>query len=307
MTGSTLAAQAKSRKIKGWGPANVTVYEPPDLKSWQGLPPNRFTAYNSRAATAPRAKLYPLIIFAMASSTRNKLAPQPEDNGGEDETLLNPADLLGGAPQPGDNGGEDETLQEDGDGEPKAPLSLADLLKIGATAKSPSRAKGGDGSGRANQPPIAWNPATIAAASALPVPLELPARYPSRGPSGQLQGPPAFVAAPKDLEALNQATCPDRRNDPLLAVIRAALLNDWHGHRMHRGASAADGGTLPVELLLTVLATVPMQQKARKWAQQLAGSGQTNLLAQCANVAGRFAILRPQGITLVRDFYASTN
>lgn len=185
-------------------------------------------------------------------------------------------------------------------------LNLSDLLSIGAAAAAarPSASAKGGASDRANLPPIVWSPATVAAAGALPVALELPTRYPSRGPSGQLQGPPAFVAAPKDLDTLNQAVCPERRHDPLLTVIRAALMNDWHGHKMYPGASAADGGTLPVELLLTVLATVPMQQKARKWAQQLVGSGQTNLLAQCANVAGRFAVLRPNGITLVQDFYA---
>jgi hypothetical protein len=53
-----------------------------------------------------------------------------------------------------------------------------------------------------------------------------------------------------------------------------------------------------------VLQTQPNQQKARKWGQVLTGSGQTNLLAQVANVSGRFAILRPEGITLVQDFYA---
>ena len=91
---------------------------------------------------------------------------------------------------------------------------------------------------------------------------------------------------------------------PLLAVIRAALLNDWHGQRLHNGPAATEGGCLPLPVLLTVLATQPNQQQARKWSQILTGSGQTNLLAQVANVAGRFAILRPEGITLVRDFYA---
>ena len=198
------------------------------------------------------------------------------------------------------------TPQPDDDSNSETLLSLSDLLSIGAAAAAirPSASAKGGASDRVNLPPIAWNTATLAAAGALPVPLELPTRYPSRGPSSQLQGPPAFVAAPKDLDALNQAVCPDRRHDPLLTVIRAALMNNWHGHKMHPGASAADGGILPVELLLTVLATVPMQQKARKWAQQLVGSGQTNLLAQVSNVAGRFAIMRPSGITLVQDFYA---
>jgi hypothetical protein len=151
--------------------------------------------------------------------------------------------------------------------------------------------------------PVLWTPATVAAAAALPVPVEMPSRYPVKGPGAQIT-PSGFVAAPKDLGALDHAACPERRNDPLLAVIRAALLNDWHGQRLHNGTSAADGGTLPLPVLLTVLATQPEQQKARKWAQLLTGSGQTNLLAQVANVAGRFAILRPEGITLVRDFYA---
>ena len=152
--------------------------------------------------------------------------------------------------------------------------------------------------------PVLWTPATVAAAAALPVPIELPGRYPAKGPGAQAPNGPVFIGAPKDLGALNNAPCPQRRNDPLLAVLRAALTNDWHGHALHAGPAAADEGTLPLPVLLTVLATQPQQQKARKWAQILTGSGQTNILAQAANVAGRFAVLRPEGITLVRDFYA---
>ena len=154
---------------------------------------------------------------------------------------------------------------------------------------------------------VVWTPSTISAACALPMPIELPSHYPSRGPGAQLDGSPAFVAAPKDLTALDSPVCPARRCDPLLTAIRCALLNDWAGMPIHRGESAANGGLLPVSALLTVIATQPQHQRARKWAQMLTGSGQTNLLAQVANVAGRFAILRPSGITLVRDFYASTN
>jgi len=153
--------------------------------------------------------------------------------------------------------------------------------------------------------PVVWTPATVTAATALPVPVELPTRYPVKGPSAQLQGQRAFIAAPKDLAALDAPACPGRRKDPLLTVIRAALLNDWAGMPLHRGESAAEGGLLPLPVLLTVLATQPNQQKARKWAQILTGSGQTNILAQVANVAGRFAILRPDGVQLVRDFYAA--
>lgn len=182
-------------------------------------------------------------------------------------------------------------------------VSIDELIAIAAVQRTKvaptSRAK-------AEPLPVLWTPATVAAATALPVPVELPSRFPVKGPGAQLI-PPGFVAAPKDLTALDHAVCPERRNDPLLAVIRAALLNDWHGQRLHNGESAANGGIMPLPVLLTVLATQPNQQKARKWAQTLTGSGQTNLLAQVANVAGRFAILRPEGITLVRDFYATAN
>jgi hypothetical protein len=155
--------------------------------------------------------------------------------------------------------------------------------------------------------PVVWTPATIAAAAALPIPVELPARFPLKGPGAQINGAPGFVAAPKDLSTLDAPACPERRNDPLLAAIRAALLNDWPViGALHTGPSAADGGILPLPVLLTVLAAQPNQQKARKWAQILTGSGQTNILAQAANVAGRFAILRPEGITLIRDFYAAS-
>ena len=88
-------------------------------------------------------------------------------------------------------------------------------------------------------------------------------------------------------------------------MLRAALLNDWHGQKIHNGPAAAEGGTLPLPVLFTVLATQPEQQKARRWSQTLASSGQTCILAQLANVGGRFAICRPEGITLVRDFYAA--
>jgi hypothetical protein len=182
-------------------------------------------------------------------------------------------------------------------------VSLDELIAVAAA----QRAKSAPASSAKTDPkPVVWTPATVAAAMALPVPVEMPARFPVRGPGAQLI-PAGFVAAPKDLAALDHAVCPERRNDPLLAVIRAALLNDWHGQRLYNGTSAAEGGILPLPVLLTVLATQPAQQKARKWAQILTGSGQTNLLAQVANVAGRFAILRPEGVTLVRDFYATAD
>ena len=181
---------------------------------------------------------------------------------------------------------------------------LVSLDELIAVARA-QRAKTPAAQAKTEPKPVLWTPATVAAAAALPVAVELPGRYPARGPGAQAPGGPVFIAAPKDLSALDHAPCPERRNDPLLAVIRAALLNDWHGQRLHNGTSAAEGGALPLPVLLTVLATQPEQQKARKWAQVLTGSGQTNLLAQVANVAGRFAVCRPEGITLVRDFYGS--
>ena len=179
-------------------------------------------------------------------------------------------------------------------------VSLDELMAVAAAQRAKSAPAS---STKADPRPVVWTPATVAAAAALPVPVEMPARFPVKGPGAQLI-PSGFVAAPKDLAALDHAVCPERRNDPLLAVIRAALLNDWHGQRLHNGTSAAEGGILPLPVLLTVLATQPVQQRARKWAQTLTGSGQTNLLAQVANVSARFAICRPEGITLVRDFYS---
>jgi hypothetical protein len=179
-------------------------------------------------------------------------------------------------------------------------LNLADMLAAAAAAKPAKVAA----AAKVQALPLDWSPATIAAAAALPVPVELPTRYPAKGPGAQM-AQPGFIAAPKDLESLNQPAAPERRNDPLLAVIRAALLNDWHGQRLYAGPAATDGGILPLPVLLTVLATQPNQQKARKWSQILASSGQTCILAQAANVAGRFVICRPEGITLARDFYAA--
>ena len=182
-------------------------------------------------------------------------------------------------------------------------LDLAEMLSLAMQAKAATKADRRSVTGAPVA--VAWTPSTIAAACALPVPMELPSRYPVRGPGTQISDGPAFVAPPKDLGVLDGPVCPPRRHDPLLNVVRAALLNDWAGMPLHRGESAAEGGLLPLSVLLTVLQTQPNQQKARKWGQILTGSGQTNLLAQVANVAGRFAILRPEGITLVRDFYAA--
>ena len=182
-------------------------------------------------------------------------------------------------------------------------LDLAEMLSLAMKAKSATKADRRSTTG--SPVSVAWTPSTVAAACALPFPMELPSRYPVRGPGAQMKDGPAFVAAPKDLEAINGPVCPSRRHDPLLIVIRAALLNDWAGMPLHRGESAAEGGLLPLSVLLTVLQTQPNQQKARKWSQVLTGSGQTNLLAQVATVGGRFAILRPEGVILVRDFYAS--
>ena len=66
-----------------------------------------------------------------------------------------------------------------------------------------------------------WTPATIAAAGALPVPVEMPARYPVKGPGAQIT-PSGFVAALKDLSALDHAPCPERRNDPVAMLESAA-------------------------------------------------------------------------------------
>jgi len=180
-------------------------------------------------------------------------------------------------------------------------FSLSDLIAAAAAAKPTQAAS----AAKPQAQPLIWTPATVTAAAALPVPVELPTRYPAKGPGSQM-AQPAFIAAPKDLAALDAPACPERRNDPLLAALRAALLNDWPViGALHTGPSAADGGILPLPVILTVLAAQPNQQKARKWAQILTGSGQTNILAQVANVAGRFAILRPDGVQLVRDFYAA--
>jgi hypothetical protein len=181
-------------------------------------------------------------------------------------------------------------------------LDLAEMLSLAMKAKAATKADRRSVTG----PPmsVAWTAATITAAAALPIPVELPTRYPAKGPGAQMAGSPAFIAAPKDLESLDAPACPERRNDPLLSAIRSALLNDWMGQQLHSGASAVDGGILPLPVLLTVLATQPEQQKARKWSQALTASGQTCIIAQVANVAGRFVVCRPEGITLARDFYA---
>lgn len=205
----------------------------------------------------------------MATNTRTKTAASPEPNDPNDSLLV----------------------------------SLDELVGLAQAHKAQAQTQKAQGPAAA---PIVWGPAVVAAAAALPVPIELPNRYPAKGPGAQLPEP-AWVSGPKCLGALDAPACPERRNDPLLAAIRAAVLNDWHGRKVHSGRSAAEGGRLPVQALLLVLATHPSQQKARKWAQVLVGSGQTNLLAQVANVAGRFAVLRPEGITLVRDFYAPNN
>jgi len=178
-------------------------------------------------------------------------------------------------------------------------VSVEQLLALASAAASTRKLA----TAKVTYTPATWAPAVMAAAAALPIPIKLPTQYPVKGPGAQLN-PAAWVAAPKDLTGLDHPACPARRNDPLLAAIRAALLNDWHGHALHRGTSAADGGVLPLSVLFMVLATQPSQQKARRWAQILHGSGQTNVLAQVANVAARFVVCRPEGITLVRDFYA---
>lgn len=180
-------------------------------------------------------------------------------------------------------------------------LSLEQILAIKAKAIKAEKAEKAD---KKEPAPVLWTPATVAAAAALPVPVQLPSRYPGRGPGATLHGEPGWFAKPKDLTAVNGPVCPQRRNDPLLTVIRCAILNDWGGVPIHKGPSAADGGIMPLPALLTLLQTERQQQQVRKWAHVLVNSGQTNLLAQVANVAARYAILRPDGIRLVQDFYA---
>lgn len=179
-------------------------------------------------------------------------------------------------------------------------LSLDVLLRIAADAKPQRRSQAGE---RQALPPVVWSESIVTLANSLPVPMALPDRFPAKGPSVSLDVP-GWAHAPKDLAEVNGPACPVRhRHDPLLTALRSALINDWHGTPIHPGPSAADGGVLPIEVALTVLGTAPELQKARKWAHTLTGSGQTSLGAQLANVSARYVIIRPSGITLVRDFY----
>jgi hypothetical protein len=151
--------------------------------------------------------------------------------------------------------------------------------------------------------PIVWAPQIAEAAAGLPVPVELPTRYLSKGLSKGIPDGDGWVSAPANLETLNKPAGNKPCKFPLDKVLRCAITNDWGGQQLHNGKAATEGGTLPVALVLMLLGTKPELQCRYKWAQTLTGS--QSILEHIADISGRYAILRPSGITLVRDFYAA--
>jgi hypothetical protein len=151
--------------------------------------------------------------------------------------------------------------------------------------------------------PIVWTPQIVEAATGLPVPIELPTRYLSKGLGKGLPNGEGWASAPANLEALNQPAAVKPCKFPLDQALRCAITNDWGGQRLHNGPAATEGGVLPVALVLMLLGTRPELQKRYKWSHVLAGS--QSILEHIADISGRYAILRPEGITLVRDFYAA--
>jgi hypothetical protein len=176
-------------------------------------------------------------------------------------------------------------------------LSFEQIMAL--SLKTPKEAK----AEKVTAAPIVWTPQITEAAAGLPVPIELPTRYLSKGLSKGIPNGEGWVSAPASLEALNKPAGDKPCKFPLDQVLRCAITNDWGGQQLHNGKAATEGGTLPVALVLMLLGTKPELQRRYKWSQVLTGS--QSILEHIADISGRYAILRPEGITLVRDFYAA--
>jgi len=235
-------------------------------------------------------------------TTRNRKpaaspAPSPDDR-----EILSPEELA--AAMAGINADADaDDAQEDGSA---LLLNPADLIAALQAARAAERSSGrsSSSSGERIAARCHWKTADIMGAKSLPVPIDLPERFPSKAPSGASLKSPAFIGAPKDLAGLDLPPCQPIRNDVLRSAVRAALLNDYLGIQLYKGRSAADGGIMPLAALWLVLSTEPERQRVRKWAQRLwVSSGQGSITSQLADIAGRYAIVRPEGVRLVKDFY----
>lgn len=215
-------------------------------------------------------------------TTKGKIAATPapgDDSNGQDQRILSGADLL-------------------------AQLRAA---KEQATAKAKEQATHTGGTPKPDRR-IIWPETVTAAAEAMTPALLLPTHAPSKGPSvqGVARGILASVAAPRDLESLNRPipAPAGNRNDPLLVIVRGWIHNSCYGCPLYAGQSMAEGGRMPLEVILNTLPLEAERYKGTAWSQTMFGKGQTSILSQIANQAGRFAVLNCEDFTvsLVRDF-----
>jgi hypothetical protein len=205
------------------------------------------------------------------------------------------------------------SASDDSNGRDQRILSGVELLAKLRAAKDQAAAKAKEqatstGGGPKPDRRIAWSEAVLTAAEAMTPALLLPSHAPGKGPSvqGAARGILAAVAPPRDIEALNRPVPgPDSgRNDPLLVLVRGWIWNQLYGCQLYAGPSMADGGSMPVEVVLNTLLLEAEKYKGTAWSQVMFGKGQTSILAQISNQSGRFAILNCEDFTiqLVRDF-----
>lgn len=209
------------------------------------------------------------------------------------------------APAPGD----------DSNGQEQPILTGSELLaqlraaKQQATARAKEQATHTGGAPKPDRR-IMWPETVTAAAEAMTPVLLLPTHAPSKGPSvqGVTRGILASVAAPRDLEALNRPipVPAEGRNDPLLVIVRSWIHNSCYGCPLYSGPSMAEGGRMPFQTIIETLPLEAERYKKTAWSQVAFGKGQTSILSQIANQAGRFAVLNCEDFTvsLVRDFNA---
>lgn len=150
--------------------------------------------------------------------------------------------------------------------------------------------------------PVIWAHAVESKAAGMAAPVGLPARYLTKGLSASMPGGPGWAQAPGDLSAIDHPVGSQPKRDPLDKLIAAAIFNSYGGQPFYKGPSAAEGGIMPVNAVLLMLSTEPALQRVRKWSHVLVGP--QSILSHVADVAGRYAICRSEGITLVSDFFA---
>lgn len=170
----------------------------------------------------------------------------------------------------------------------RAKREAADFI-VNSLVKKPAKIERSKGIGRK---PITWDADLRLACECAPSPIPLPEHFPVRGPSSN----GFFVRDPKDLHMLDCSIAENisaDRNDKLLTCVREFIAINLE--------SIESVGAPIAELIDIICEEHPTIQASMAWPGKLVGP--QSILDQVANISGRFAILRENGIVRLRkDF-----